>query len=164
MRRLALALICSAALCSAAFAQQPPGPPSGASAPPPPHELIREHAEALGIEAATVEQIRQIAESARAEREAAEKAVKQARATLMELLQVDEPDRAAVLAQVEVLGAAETAQLRHSLEVLLDIHALLTPAQLKALEAMRPPGAPPGGGPPPGGPPGGGPPPRPGAR
>jgi Spy/CpxP family protein refolding chaperone len=135
-------------LPTAALAQQPPGPPPGVKAPPEPHELLEEHAEALGVDAETVARIQEIATAAKGDRERLAQAVEQARRDLGALLEAEQPDREAVLAQVDVLGAAETAVLRQHMETLLDIHALLTPQQLKALEAMAP--RPPAGGPPPG--------------
>jgi len=161
MRSLPLGLICGALmLASSATWAGPPAPPAGAEGPPQPHDLVREHASALGIDADTVEAIQRIAGRSGEERQVLAVAVQQARGTLSELLQEDEPERAAVMAQVEALGVAETAVLRHHLTTLLDIHELLTPEQVQALEAMAPSG--PAGGPAggaPGGPPGGGPPP-----
>ncbi len=160
MRRFTLTLVCAAVLgvTTTAWAQQPPGPPGKGGGGAPAHELVREHADALGIDAETVERIVEIAEAARDEREELAMGVEQAKADLGELLQAEQPDRQAVLDQVEVLGDAETAMLRHQLTVLLDMHGLLTPEQIKALEAMsfRPPsgpGGPPGAPPPMGGPP-----------
>ena len=154
MRRLILTMLCVTALglSTSTWAQQPAGPPEGQQGPPHPHDLIREHATALGIDAATVEAIQQIAEGSRAQVEALVDQVIQARAELAEALQSEEPDRDTVSQCVATLGAAETAVLQHQLMTLLDMHELLTPEQIKALEAMAPKG-PPGGGPPGGGPP-----------
>jgi len=157
MRSLPLGLICGALmLASSATWAGPPAPPAGAGGPPQPHDLVREHAVALGIDAEAVEAIQQIAGRAGQERQALAETVQQARGGLSELLQADAPERAAVMAQVELLGDAETAMLRHHLNTLLDIHALLTPEQIQALEAMAPGGA---SGGPPGSRPGSGPPP-----
>jgi Spy/CpxP family protein refolding chaperone len=158
MRRLCLSVLCIAllGLSTSIRAQQPPGPPEGQQGPPHPHDLVREHATALGIDADTVEAIQQIAEGARTQLEALQAQVKQARGALAEALQVERPDRATVTQRVTELGDAETAVLQHQLMTLLDMHELLTPEQVKALEAMvpsGPPGGPPGGGPPPHGPP-----------
>ena len=164
MPRLPLTIACAVLLqlSGTAWAQQPPGPPDPAQSSRHPHDLVREHATALGIDADTVERIEEIANSSKAERDSLHEAVQAERDALAELLRAESPDRATVLAKVDVLGAAETALLRQSLETLLDMHALLTPEQIKALEAMAPsgpPGGPPGGptGGPPGGPPAGAP-------
>lgn len=164
MRMVPRVLVCLALLhlSASAWAAPPPGA-GGGEGPPQPHDLVRDHAAALGIEAVTVEEIQRIAERARGEREDLQAAVQQARADLSALLQAERPERQAVMDQVDALGAAETAMLRHHLGTLLDMHDLLTPEQVKALEAMAPggmPGGPPSGGPPGGGPPGGGPPPH----
>ena len=154
MRRLPLALLCAAllGLSSVAWAEPPAGPPQGPGGQVHPHDLIREHATALGIEAETVQAIQQIADSARSETEALQAQVMQARAGLAAALQAEVPDRGTVTQSVSALGEAETAVLQHQLMTLLDMHELLTPEQVKALEAMVPSG-PPGGGPPGGGPP-----------
>ncbi len=153
---LSLLLLSRLGLAGAALAE---GPPEGPPGPPHPHDLVREHADALGIDAETVESIQQIALADRDERRALQEASKGARETLGELLEAESPDRDAVMAQVDTVGAAETALLKQRLSTLLAMRELLTPAQIAALGAMSPGSGPPGGGPPP--PAGGGPPPGP---
>lgn len=149
MRRFVLASIAALTFASAAWAQQPPAPPER---PPHPHEIIEQHAEALGIDGDTVAEIQRVAEDSRASMERCQQQVQQARQALAESLQAEQPDRAAVMAAADALGAAETEQMKQRLGTLLDMHGLLTPAQIDAIEAMipeGPPGGPPGGGPPP---------------
>ena len=63
--------------------------------------------------------------------------LKLARTELRRLLDRDQPDRAAVLKQVELTGALETRYRRARMEVMLDMRALLTPDQRRALGALR---------------------------
>lgn len=150
--RFLLIVLLSLSLAAPVHAQAPGGPEG--HGPPPPHEIIRQHAVELGLDAVTADRIRAIAEGGRAERQRLQTAVQAARAGLDGLLHAEEPDRAGIMAQVDRVGAAETAQLKHQLTVLLDIRAQLTPAQRAAVETLLAHQGPPGGGPPPaGGPP-----------
>jgi len=153
---LSLAVLAFALAAGTARAQTPPQPP----APPAPHDLIRAHAEELGIAPEVVDRVQQIANASRMEHLRLQQDVDRQRLALDILLQVDEPDRKAVLEQVERLGDAESAMLRQSLIVLLDMRAQLTPVQRDALEDLlsrppqRPSGAAPQGAPVPPSPPG----------
>jgi periplasmic protein CpxP/Spy len=60
-----------------------------------------------------------------------------ARSELRRLLDGDPPERAAVLKQVDTTGALETRYRRARMEVMLDMRALLTPEQRRALRGMR---------------------------
>ncbi len=160
MRRLMLSFVFCLTLgvSNAAWAQEPPPPPGGPGHAHP-HDLVREHAEALGISDETVQRIQEIAEGSREEMARLQDASREARVALGSLLDAEQPDREAIMDQIDAVGEAETALLRHQLSSLLSMRELLTPAQVSALEAMNPGG--PGGGPPPhsGGPPPGPPPP-----
>ena len=105
--------------------------------PPPPHEVIREHADELGIEDATVDQIMDIAENARDKMETLHLTTRRESRALRKLLSEDTPNEKAVYAQVDRLKAAEAAQQKHQLSVLMDIRALLTPDQRKAIEDLH---------------------------
>ncbi len=163
MRSIAFLLffVGGALLAPGAWAQAP----SEGRPPPHPHDIVKARAAELGIDAETVQAVEAVASGAKAERERLQEVVERAREDLQQLLEAEEPDRAAVIGQVEALGAAETAMLLHQLVTLLDMRALLSPEQREALgvfgAAVGPPagGGPPPGSPPPGGPPAGVPPP-----
>lgn len=132
-------LICTAlglVLFISAAGATPPPPPDGAAPPPRPHALIEAHAEDLGIDEATVQEILEIAEDGREEMEQLQSTVEQTRQSLGQLLSAEEPDRAAVMSTIDELGQAETELLKHQIETLMEIRARLTPEQRQALERL----------------------------
>lgn len=165
IRTLTLAIVCAFTLSTQAIAEPPGGPGmrGPGHGPPPPHEIIRRHADELGIDDQTVQDIVELAEQARSGMRTHHDTVREARETLHRLLQADAPNRQQVMKQVDVVASAEAAQRKHQLSTLIDIRALLTVEQRQRLHefhekqrAKHPRG---GGGPPPHGPGGGKPPP-----
>jgi len=125
----------------------------GRGGPPSPDRCIARHAEKLGVDAATVAQIEGLAAAAQEEAKPLRDALRAAREQMRTLLDVDQPDEAAVLAQSDKVSAALAALHRHHLATLLKIRALLTPEQRAKLKGMCSPGGAggPGGGMGPGG-------------
>jgi Spy/CpxP family protein refolding chaperone len=128
---------CALALSTPVLAMPPKHGPPGAHHRPPPHEIIRQNADELGINDATVHAIVEIAEDAREALHGLHEGVRDASKTLHQLLGEDTPDRKAVLHQVAQLKQAEAAVQKHQLTVLMDIRALLSPAQRDAIKALH---------------------------
>lgn len=105
----------------------------GRRGPPPIDRVLERHAERLGLAAEVQERVREIA--AEAEREGAplREELARERNALHALLAQDAPDADAVMRQAEAIGAAETAMHKQRLRTLLEVRALLTPAQRQEL-------------------------------
>ncbi len=108
--------------------------------PPGPDRCIARHAGELGLDDATVAQIDAIVAASREAAAPLRDAVRAARAEMRALLDADEPDEAAVMAQSDRVSAALAALHKHRLATLLKIRALLTPEQRGKLRAMCGPG------------------------
>jgi Spy/CpxP family protein refolding chaperone len=145
------ALLFSAAGISTAEAGQRRGPPPAPMGPPPgqgegrgqgemnPREglrLLKEHAKELGLSEATLNQIKELARKGRDSRGALDDRLDDARDKMRDLMQSDSPDRAKVMAAIDEAGRAEIALRQHDVEVLLQIRALLTPAQREAMKKL----------------------------
>lgn len=145
------ALLVSAAGISTAEAGERRGPPPAPMGPPPgqgegrgqgemnPREglrLLKEHAKELGISDATLNQIKELARKGRDSRGPFDDKLEDARDKMRDLMQSDSPDRAKVMAAIEEAGRAEIALRQHDVEVLLQIRALLTPAQREAMKKL----------------------------
>ena len=145
------ALLFSAAGISTAEAGQRRGPPPAPMGPPPgqaegrgqgemnPREglrLLKEHAKELGISDATLDQIKELARKGRDSRGSLDDRLDDARDKMRDLMQSDSPDRTKVMAAIEEAGRAEIALRQHDVEVLLQIRALLTPAQREAMKKL----------------------------
>ena len=145
------ALLVSAAGISTAEAGERRGPPPAPMGPPPgqgegrgqgemnPREglrLLKEHAKELGISDATLDQIKELARKGRDSRGALDDRLDDARDKMRDLMQSDSPDRTKVMAAIEEAGRAEIALRQHDVEVLLQIRALLTPAQREAMKKL----------------------------
>lgn len=138
LRRLAfgcLALLGAALLC---------GSTPAAARPPGPHPDIRRladklerNAERLGLSQETLARIRAIVDAAAPETDALQSKLRQAHATMRELLDTPRPDEDAVLRQAEVIGALDTALLKQGIRTLLQIRPLLTDQQLAELRKIR---------------------------
>jgi len=102
-----------------------------------PDGWIEEHAEELGIDDATLEQINQIVAASREEADAIYAEHRKARKLMHELLDQDQPDTAAVMKQAEVLGEIDVRKHKHRLATMLKIRAKLTPEQRSELRAMK---------------------------
>jgi Spy/CpxP family protein refolding chaperone len=130
----ALALSCLAASLASAF-------PGGAPPPgfePRPEETIARHARELGIDAATIEQIRTLGEQHRAEREVIAAELQKQKLALRTLLESERPNEAEAIALARRIGTLETDLSVARLSAMMRIHALLTPEQNAALhEKMR---------------------------
>jgi Spy/CpxP family protein refolding chaperone len=98
-----------------------------------PHLLFEKHAERLGLDAKTLEQIRAISESAKEQTSELRTNLKQARTTMHDLLSAETPDKAAVMKQAETMGAIKTDLRKQQLATILEIRALLTPEQRQEL-------------------------------
>lgn len=98
-----------------------------------PHEVIRDNAAAIGLDAETLDAILDLARDARPGREIALAEVRRIRAELELLLQADTPDMDAVYLAIDALGAAEAELRRYDVTVLVEMRSMLTPAQREAL-------------------------------
>ncbi len=105
-----------------------------------PDRCIARHADELGVDDATVAKIEAIVAASREETALLRDAVRAARDEMRLLLDADEPDEAAVMAQSDKVSAAMAAMHRHYLATLLKIRALLTPEQRDRLKGMCGPG------------------------
>jgi len=114
------------------FLDDAPGPRFGS-----PERFFEEHAQELGIDQATLDQIRAIVDASRADGRTLHDQVRSERHTMRDLLDQVTPDEAAVMAQADVVGDAMTALRKHRLSTMLKIRALLTPAQRDKLKELR---------------------------
>jgi Spy/CpxP family protein refolding chaperone len=131
-----IALLALAVLPRGAVAGPPEGGPGGGSmrhGPPPIDRVLGEHAEELGLDAATLAQVEGIAAAAYEEEQPLRDAVNGEREKLRALLDQDAPDEETVMRQVEAIGAAETELHKQRLRTMLTVRALLTPEQRQGL-------------------------------
>lgn len=134
--RLAIRSLLVAALVAfvgTAQAQPPRGPGHG----PGPGVFLERHADELGLDDATREQIRQLAEDTRTAIEGLHAEIREARGVLRGLLSEEAPDEAAVMAQLEAIGALEVEARKERMATMLRIRGLLTPEQRAQLTALR---------------------------
>ena len=97
--------------------------------PPPIERVLEEHAERLQLSDETRASIRRIADASRDEAEAHREQMRELHEQLREILRQDTPDEDAVMRKADEIGAAETALQKQRLHTMLEIRALLTPAQ-----------------------------------
>lgn len=118
----------------------PPGPEGehgpGGMNPREGLRLLKEHAKELGISEATLTQIKELARKGRDSRAPLDDRLEDARDKMHDLMQSDNPDRAKVMAAIDEAGRAEIALRQHDVDVLLQIRALLTPAQREAMKKL----------------------------
>jgi Spy/CpxP family protein refolding chaperone len=100
---------------------------------PPLDALLERHAERLGLDAEMLARIRAAADASRPEHERLADELHALRLEMRERLGEDAPDRDAVMHLADRIGTAETALDKHRLTTLLEIRALLTPAQRQEL-------------------------------
>lgn len=114
----------------------------------------------LGLDDATEEAVLDVLHAAAADRDQLRQEERAAREEMTALMSADAPDREAVLAQHQALSELISDLRRVDLVMILDVRALLTPEQWRALAAQLPPPPGPRGGPAPRGVGGGAPPQR----
>jgi Spy/CpxP family protein refolding chaperone len=98
---------------------------------------IERHAEELGLDEAKLAEIRAILDASRAQADGIHDEHRAARKAMHDLLDQDEPDRAAVMKQAEVLGEIEVRKHKHRLETMLKIREMLTPEQRAQLRTLK---------------------------
>ncbi|MCS6925331.1 MAG: Spy/CpxP family protein refolding chaperone [Candidatus Binatia bacterium] len=118
----------------------PPPPPM----PPPPREgHLKRLIETLDLDAPTSAAVTDIIQAAETEHHELRRQLWEAHRRMRTLLQQETPDEAAIMAQAEVIGSLRTAVQKLRLRTMLQIRALLTPAQRQQLRerfsAQRPP-------------------------
>lgn len=110
-------------------------PPRDASARP--DQFITEYAERLGLDQATLTEIRTLAEASRAQAESLRTELRQAYAQMRWLLSQEVANETAVMQQADAIGALELAARKQRLQTMLRIRALLTPAQRQELVRLQ---------------------------
>jgi len=96
-----------------------------------------EYAERLGLEAETLAAIRTIVQASRLQSKAIWTELQQAHAQMRALLSQAMPDTAAVMQQADTINALELAERKNRLQAMLQIRALLTPAQRQELVQLQ---------------------------
>jgi Spy/CpxP family protein refolding chaperone len=125
---LGIALLAAAGVVPSARAEH-----RGKHERPPLDDLLERHAERLGLDAETLASIRAVEDASHPEHERLADALHALRREMREKLGEDAPDREAVMALADRIGAAETELDKHRLSTLLEIRSLLTPEQRKEL-------------------------------
>jgi Spy/CpxP family protein refolding chaperone len=110
-------------------------PPRNTSARP--ERFIAEYAERLGLDQQTLAMIRTLVEAARLQAETMRGELRQAYAQMRALLSQEVPSEAAVMQQADAIGVLELAARKQRLQVMLQIRALLTPAQRQELVRLQ---------------------------
>ena len=119
------------ALALRAAAEPPPG--ASRERRPSLDRMLERDAGRLGLDAATRGRVREIADAARAASEPLERRRDELHREMRTLLDQDEPELDAVMDQAERIGALDTELRKRHLAALLEIRALLTPAQREEL-------------------------------
>ena len=128
-----LLLVALLALASGALPARAGEHGHGRHGRPPLDALLEQHAERLALDAETLAKIRAVADASRPEHERLADALHALRQEMRQQLGEDDPDRDAVMELADRIGAAETALDKQRLATLLEIRALLTPAQRQEL-------------------------------
>jgi len=116
--------------------------PAAAAAPLPyPGGLIERHAKRLGLDDATVKEMRSIVEASRAENEKLRKRTEVEQGLLRKMLEPDVPDEKAIMAQADKIGDLIAEQRKNQLRAVLKIRSMLTPEQRAELAKIRAEGA-----------------------
>jgi Spy/CpxP family protein refolding chaperone len=102
-----------------------------------PERFLDRHADRLGVDADTRAAIQQIVDASAADGERLRAEHEAAREKLHGLLEAEEPDRDAVMAQIDTLGAIHVAERKHRMDTMLRIRALLTPEQRREMVEIR---------------------------
>ena len=110
-------------------------PPRDTSARP--DRFIAEYVEPLDLDQETLATIRTMVEASRAQGETLRAELRQAYAQMRAQLSREVPDEAAVMQQADAIGALELAARKQRLQVMLQIRALLTPAQRQGLIRLQ---------------------------
>lgn len=105
------------------------GPPLGA--------MIDYHAEELGLDDATRQEIREIVESSHARDEELRDQIRAERKALHDLMESEPVDRGAVMDQVERISELRAEEDKHRIDTMLRIREQLTPEQRAALVQTR---------------------------
>jgi len=99
--------------------------------------LEEEYAERLGLAAETLAAIHTIVETSRSQSHTLRAQLHQAYMQMRRLLSQETPDPAAVMQQADTIGALELAERKNRLQAMLQIRALLTPAQRQQLLRLQ---------------------------
>jgi Spy/CpxP family protein refolding chaperone len=127
-------LLLALALAAATAQAQPRGDFGGpGQGPPPLDRMLERHADELGLDAAKRDDLRAIVAASREKGRPLADALHAERERLHALLSQDSPDAGAVMKQIDVVGAAETALHKQRLGTLLEVRARLTPEQRKKM-------------------------------
>ncbi len=102
-------------------------------------DAVAHHAQTLGIDRPTLDEIWGIANGARVELDAHRAVVREHKDELGKILDATEVDRKRMAAAVEKVSAAESKLRTRELEVMLEIRALLSPEQIETLKKLDPP-------------------------
>lgn len=100
-------------------------------------KMLERHADELGIDEATLDQMKGLVEQNKSQFEALREEARAARASIKEAMDAPKPDKAAVLALVEQAGQARIEIQKLKMGVMIDLKALLTPEQIERVEAAR---------------------------
>jgi len=114
-------------------------PPRHHGPPPPLHLVLEHHAEELGLDDATLDRIREIADGVREEMEARHDAVRTAHDSLRSLAETPAATPAQIEAAARQLGDAEAAMAVLHVTTAQGMLALLTPEQREILAELMPP-------------------------
>jgi hypothetical protein len=98
---------------------------------------MTEYAEWLGLDQQTLATLRTLVEASRAQAEPLRGELRRAYAQMRALLSQEVPSEAAVMQQADAIGALELAARKQRLQVMLQIRALLTPAQRQELARLQ---------------------------
>lgn len=121
------------ALAPLPSASQPGGPP-GFGGPPGPSPLERA-IESVELPPEVRSQIDALLDASHSSRRGLHRELRGAREEMRELLEADDPQEDAILAQAEVIGRLQVSLEKDRLMTLLRIRALLTPQQRDSLTA-----------------------------
>lgn len=143
--RITLALLLAIALGQIALAgaARAGGGHRGHPGGGPPHErgdkmtrFLDRHADELGLDEATRERIDALVTASQERAEELDAARRDAHDTLRALLDAEPVDRAAVMQQVEVIGALDLEQSKLRMATMIDVQAQLTPEQRAEMRAL----------------------------
>ena len=129
-----LIVVTLVALAGVVHAERPERPGRGG---PPLERILTRHADRLELDEETREAIAAVGREAREERETLRSELRREHRALRELLALDRPDEAAVLAQAERIGAVETRLQQERLRTMLAVRGLLSAEQREELVGIH---------------------------